>query len=376
MHENNPEEENGICGVHVDRAVPELSCGPPDVGIIRSMEKDREIPLEVGVNMSPEVVVIPQEMGKESNADKVKHTEKVDKFSAVDQSAKEYVERGQSANLMKGNVHTLDDSSKKPNSYTSPCERNRYCGVIFGDWDDTERLRSSTWREAETVRRVINSNIEILQHKKVKVFSDNKNVMSVLQIGSSKNDLQNISCDVNDICELHDIKISPEWIPRDQNQKADDLSRYGDCDDWSVSDEVFSRLNIEWGPHTIDRFACMYNTKCQRFNSRFWVPGTEAVNSLDQNWSDETNWIVPPPVLILKCIRKIELEKASGTMIVPLWKSAPYWPDLHADDGFLKRFIAECRLLPTRNAICKGRGNNGIFRKPLSFRMVALKVRF
>ena len=46
MHENNPEEENGICGVHVDRAVPELSCGPPDVGIIRSMEKDREIPLE------------------------------------------------------------------------------------------------------------------------------------------------------------------------------------------------------------------------------------------------------------------------------------------------------------------------------------------
>ena len=101
-------------------------------------------------------------------------------------------------------------------------------GVIFGDWDDTERLRSSTWRETETVRRVINGNNEILQQKKVKVFSDNKNVMSVLQIGSSKNDLQNISCDVNDICERHDIKISLEWIPRDQNQKADDLSRYRD----------------------------------------------------------------------------------------------------------------------------------------------------
>ena len=68
--------------------------------------------------------------------------------------------------------------------------------------------------------------------------------MSVLQIGSSKNNLQNISCDVNDICERHDIKLSPEWTPRDQNQKADDLSRYGDCDDWSVSDEVFPRLNI------------------------------------------------------------------------------------------------------------------------------------
>ena len=63
-------------------------------------------------------------------------------------------------------------------------------------------------------------------------------------------------------------------------------------------------------------------------------------------------------------------------MIVPLWKSASYWQELHADDGFLKWFIAECRLLPTRNAICKGRGNNGIFGKPLRFRMVALEVRF
>ena len=45
--------------------------------------------------MSSEVDVIPQEMGKESNSDKVKHIEKVGMFSAIDRSAKEYVERGQ-----------------------------------------------------------------------------------------------------------------------------------------------------------------------------------------------------------------------------------------------------------------------------------------
>ena len=56
--------------------------------------------------------------------------------------------------------------------------------VVFGDWNDDERLKSSTWRESETVRRVINSNIEILKSKKIKVYSDNKNVQSVLQIGS------------------------------------------------------------------------------------------------------------------------------------------------------------------------------------------------
>ena len=121
----------------------------------------------------------------------------------------------------------------------------------------------------------------------------------------------------------------------------------------------------------------MHNTKCQRFNSRFWVPGTEAVYSLDQNWSGEINWMVPPPMLILKCIRKIDHEKAGGTIIVPLWHSATYWAQLHEDDGSYKQFISESVLLPTKNVIFKCKGHKGIFGKEyLSFRMLALKIRF
>lgn len=132
---------------------------------------------------------------------------------------------------------------------------------------------------------------------------------------AEKKDLQKIATDINQVCEQHNIELCTEWIPRDQNQEADDLSRCGDSDDWSVSNEVFAELNLKWGPHTVDRFASKHNAKLKRFNSRFWVPGTEAVNSLDQNWSGETNWVVPPPRLILKCIRKIECEKANGTII-------------------------------------------------------------
>ena len=40
--------------------------------------------------------------------------------------------------------------------------------------------------------------------------------------------------DINDICEKNDITLCPEWIPRGENQMADDLSRCGDCVDWSV----------------------------------------------------------------------------------------------------------------------------------------------
>ena len=367
VNENSLEEGNE------NRKSEEGTCRPPDEGMV----KGTGLPLEVGADVFPEEGrTLESDNSKQKSNSQLMIADAFVNLADLDLPNGEKVDCGKRLELPIGSFQSVNVNVSKARLHKRKCEYKGFHGVIFGDWDDVEKVRSSTWRETETVRRLINSNIELLQHRNIKVFTDNKNVTSVLQIGSTKNDLQCIACDVNDVCERHGIKMSLEWIPRDQNQNADDLSRYGDCDDWSVSDHVFSELNLKWGPHTIDRFACTYNTKCRRFNSRFWVPGTEAVNSLHQNWSGEINWIVPPPVHILKCLRKIELEKASGTIVIPVWKSAPYWPELFASDGTIKRFITDFVLLPTDNVIQKGRGNNGIFGKPLSLRMLALRVRF
>ena len=47
-------------------------------------------------------------------------------------------------------------------------------------------------------------------------------------------------------------------------------------------------LDRKWGPHSVDRFASHFNNKCMRFNSRRWVPGTEAINALEENWAGRT----------------------------------------------------------------------------------------
>lgn len=106
---------------------------------------------------------------------------------------------------------------------------------------------------------------------------------------------------------------------------ADYLSRCQDCDDWSINQSIFECLNDKWGPFTVDRFATHYNAKCLRFNSRFWVPGTEAVDAFKQCWRGERNWIVPPPNRIMESIKKIKYERCCGTIVVPKWKSAPFW---------------------------------------------------
>lgn len=245
---------------------------------------------------------------------------------------------------------------------------------VIGSWSEAEASKSSTWREAETVKRVLVNNLDSFEGKKLKVFSDNKNVKSILSSGSRKKELQEIAMNVYDLCKERGITLIPEWIPRDENQRADYLSRCVDCDDWEVTDFNFQYLDKRWGPHTVDRFSSNYNNKLVRFNSRWWVPGTEAVNAFDQQWSGECNWMVPPPRLISLCLNKLQAERAVGTLVIPEWESAPFWAKLFDENGQFLNFLTD--VIPLQNPVKKGKGNNGIFGKDLKFRMLALKIRF
>ena len=248
---------------------------------------------------------------------------------------------------------------------------------VFGAWGPYEKLLSSTYREAEAVRRVLNSNADLLHGKTVKWFSDNKNVKSVLKSGNNKKNLQSIALSIQQTCEKRDITIIPEWIPRSQNQGADNLSRGLDSDDWQVQKWVFQALDMAWGKHTIDRFASHLNSHCSRFNSRFWCPGTEGVNAFDQSWSGECNWVVPPPKDALRSLRKLETDNAIATFVVPIWRSAPFWPVLQPSGNGFAKFVKTYKILPQCNVIQIGDGNNGIYgQNPLPFQMIALKIDF
>ena len=68
---------------------------------------------------------------------------------------------------------------------------------VLGDWNEHEQRKSSTWREAEAVSRVLRSHAGVLRNSMVKIYSDNQNVKSVLSNGSSKQDIQDISLSLN-----------------------------------------------------------------------------------------------------------------------------------------------------------------------------------
>ena len=204
-------------------------------------------------------------------------------------------------------------------------------------------------------------------HSYVKWFTDSQNVAKIIDIGSSKPELQEMARGIYSKCVANGIGLRIEWIPRSQNDKADALSRIIDYDDWSLSHDLYHKFENLWGPHTIDRFANYQNNRLPRFNSRFWNPNSENIDALTETWSGENNWLVPPISLIAKTIMHLRASKAMGTLIIPRWLSAPFWPLLILNNGsFIPEIVRQQNIPSIIRFICLWKKWAPIVRREIS----------
>lgn len=134
------------------------------------------------------------------------------------------------------------------------------------------------------------------------------------------------------------ITITATWIASVANVWADALSRQRDRDTWRLDNAIFQRLQDRYGTHTIDRFATALNTRCARFNSLLHSQGTEAVDAFSVPWDgNENSWIYPPFSQVARVIDKVVADKATATVVLPVWTAQEWWaPALaHATEAWL-----------------------------------------
>ena len=138
--------------------------------------------------------------------------------------------------------------------------------VVTGLWSKDEATQSSTWRELRAVRLVLDSICLRLQNHRVWWLTDNQNVVRIVLYGSRNVVLQEEAMEIFAVCVNHSIRLEPEWIPREENEFPDYLSKSVDYDEWMLNPTVFQELDNRWGPHTIDRFADVLNHQLARLN--------------------------------------------------------------------------------------------------------------
>ena len=211
----------------------------------------------------------------------------------------------------------------------------------------------------------LKSHQSFIMGKKVKIFSDNQKVVRIVHNGSSVPHLQQIAVDIFSFCLTNSVSFQTQWIPRAENELADYLSRIVDSDDWMLSPDLFKLIANMWGLFDVDRTACSCNCHLPRFNTKVWCPGTEAVDCFTQDLGkDCNNFVCVPPHLIRAFLYHMETCKAKGTLFVPEWKSAPFWPLLYSYDfpflfpEFVKDF---CYSPRSRDMFLPGRGSSLVY---------------
>ncbi|CAI7855935.1 unnamed protein product [Closterium sp. NIES-53] len=194
-------------------------------------------------------------------------------------------------------------------------EFDRFNGAPFHSWGATlttfpggleeasatmpEPLRamSSTRREIEGVLWALQTYSSKITHKHVLVRVDNQGVFFILRKGGSRSpDLTTACQGIIRTCMEHSTRLIIEWIPRELNSHADELSKAVDHDDYSLKTPWFRILERHWGPHSIDLFANYRNSQLPRFCTK-----------------------IPHPQATAR-------THASLTLIIPHWPGANWWP--------------------------------------------------
>ena len=231
-------------------------------------------------------------------------------------------------------------------------------------FSEEEREAHSTWRELENIHFTLEALKEKLKGRTVNFLVDNQSAVSIVSNGSMKEDCHLLALGIQQVCSANGIVLNTQWIPRSENKEADALSRLPeevDTDDRGISDAFLSLLNTRWGPFSVDCFANFYNKKVDKFYLLFLTPGTAGVNAFAFDWREENCLLVPPVAIVGRVLNHLYVCKAKGTLVVPLWKSAYYWPMLL---GPFRKFIRDMVRVKGAKVLVQGRNLNSLLGSP------------
>ena len=145
-------------------------------------------------------------------------------------------------------------------------------------FSEAESLESSTYRELLGVFRCLRAMIHLCEGKFVVFQVDAQNLLGIVNRGSSRLKLNALARDLFWFGLEHGISLSVEWVPREENTLADELSKLIIPDECMLGRPFFRRLEERFGKHSVDLFASNANNQCERFYSLHWCRGSAGVN--------------------------------------------------------------------------------------------------
>jgi hypothetical protein len=170
-----------------------------------------------------------------------------------------------------------------------------------------------------------------LKDTHVRMEVDNTTTVSYInKQGGKIEQLYHLSLQMWEFAITQSLWLSAAHLPGTLNVEADAASRDGYRYDkeWQLSPEIFQAVQNHFGDNNIDMFASRINSQLQSYVSWLPDPGAMAVDAFTLDWSKFNSYLFPPFSLLGRTIQKMLTDKASGTIIAPIWPTQAWYATL------------------------------------------------
>ena len=198
-----------------------------------------------------------------------------------------------------------------------------------GLWSEEEKQNHINYLELLAVFLGLKALLREVTDSHIQILTDNTTVVScVNKMGSKSANLNTLTKSVWEWCMERKLWLCAAHIPGVENEEADKLSRELHVDtEWKLNSHLLTEaLSILKTQPTIDLFATRTNKQFPVYVSYLPDPGAQAVDAFSLYWSEHLFYCFPPFSILPRVLRKVKEDKASGIVVVPLWKNQPFWP--------------------------------------------------
>lgn len=204
------------------------------------------------------------------------------------------------------------------------------CGSTrtHGFWHHEEREKHINWLELAAALYGIKSFTKNVTNSNILLRVDNTTAIAYInRMGGIKyKNLNQITRELWQYCESKNLWVFASYINTNDNTEADKESRLkvGNSE-FTLSDFYFQKILNQFGTPDIDLFASKLNSKCQNYVSWKPDPDSVAIDSFTIPWTNLNFYAFPPFAIIVKVLNKIITDKAEGVIVIPDWKSQPWF---------------------------------------------------